>query len=178
MSIRDDQLFKVGVVTGTHGLRGDMKVRPLSSEPDTLLGAEEVCFSQKNGKTTFHQLTRAVPHKGNVLLRLRGLDHINEVEALVGSEVFMRVDQLPDLPEDEYYWQELKGMSVSDRQRGDLGDLEGMFSTGAHDVYIVRGRYGEIMIPVVSQFIIRVDREQRQIEVDLPEGLVPESDEV
>ncbi len=178
MSTRDNQLFKVGVVAGTHGLRGDLKVRPLSSEPDTLLGAEEICISQKNGKSVFHQLTRAVPHKGNVLLRLRGLDHINEVEGLVGSEVFMRVDQLPDLPEDEYYWQELEGMSVSDRLRGDIGILEGMFTTAAHDVYIVRGRYGEVMIPVVSQFIISVDRQKRQIEVDLPEGLVPESDEV
>lgn len=178
MAIREDEWFCAGVVRGTHGLRGDLKVRPVTDDSASLLEAEELEFRKADGAALRLVPVRASLHKGHVLLRLKGLEHIDEVQHLVGCEVFMPFQDLPELDEDEFYWFQLEGLKVIDRSRGELGALKEMFTTPAHDVYVVRGPYGEILIPAVEQMIVRVDLEARCMEVDLPEGLVPDSDEV
>jgi 16S rRNA processing protein RimM len=78
------------------------------------------------------------------------------------------------LADDEYYWSQLKGLAVIDRQRGPIGCLQQIFSTAAHDTYVVKGALGEIMIPAVKQFILEVNLQEQVVMVDLPDGLVPE----
>jgi 16S rRNA processing protein RimM len=173
-----EQLFPLGVVVGTHGLRGDLKVRPLTPDSHSLLTAEEVFFRDKSGRLSSHVPARAVPQKGNVLLRLRDMDTLEATQQLVGSDVLMRYVDLPDLDSDEFYWYELQGLKVVDRTRGELGVLDELLVTGAHDVYVVNGRFGEVMVPAVSPFVVDIDLESGQMTVDLPEGLVSEADEV
>ncbi|BCR03942.1 ribosome maturation factor RimM [Desulfuromonas versatilis] len=178
MAVRVGEWFCAGVVRGTHGLRGDLKVRPVTDDSASLLEAGELEFRKADGTATRQVPVRSSLHKGDVLLRLKGLEHIDEVQHLVGSEVYMPYRDLPDLEEDEFYWYQLEGLRVLDRTRGELGTLEEMFTTPAHDIYVVQGPYGEVLIPVVEQMIVRVDLVAGCIEVDLPEGLVPGSDEV
>jgi 16S rRNA processing protein RimM len=172
------QLFPLGVVVGTHGLRGELKVRPLTPDSRSLLTASQVFFRDKGGRLHSYEPARAVLQKGNVLLRLRGLETIEAAQQLVGSDVLMRYIDLPELDNDEFYWYELQGLKVVDRTRGELGVLEELLVTGAHDIYVVNGRFGEVMVPAVSPFVLDIDLESGQITVDLPEGLVPEADEV
>jgi 16S rRNA processing protein RimM len=61
---------------------------------------------------------------------------------------------------------------------GELGTLDDLFTTAAHDIYVVNGRFGEVLIPAVDEFVVEVDLPGRRMSVDLPEGLVRESDEV
>jgi 16S rRNA processing protein RimM len=168
-----DELLLVGVVVGTHGLRGDLKVRPLSDDSDSLLAAPQV-FLRRGDITRRHLPSRVTLHKGNYLLRLQGLGDINAAQPLVGSEVLMAFADLPELAAEEFYWFELAGMTVTDRVRGDLGTLEEVFTTAAHDVYLVRGPLGEILIPAVEGIVLEIDRDNRRLLVDLPEGLVEE----
>ncbi len=178
MSDARDELLVFGVVTGTHGLRGDLKVRPHSGDSESLLDAQQLFLRRGEGAPVKHVPARIVLHKGNILLRLKGLENIEAVQSLVGCEVLMRYSDLPELVDDEFYWFELEGMTVVDKVRGELGTLEDMFSTAAHDVYVVRGPLGEILIPAVDEFVLDVDPEGGRMTVDLPEGLVPEPDEV
>jgi 16S rRNA processing protein RimM len=173
-----DDLLRLGVVTGTHGLRGDLKVRPLADDPSALLAAHEVYLRDRQGKLTVCRVVAVKAHKAIVLLRLQGLENIDAVQPMVGCEVLMPRGELPALTDDEFYWFELEGLSVVDRRCGDLGVLEEMFSTAAHDIYVVRGRYGEVLIPAVEEFIVEIDRDGRRMLVDLPDGLVPEKDEI
>jgi len=178
MKEEQGQLFHLGVVVGTHGLRGDLKVRPLTPDSDSLRVASQVSFRDRGGRLQSYEPVRAVPQKGNVLLRLRGLTSIEAVQHLVGSDVLIPYADLPELAEDEFYWYQLQGVQVTDRTRGELGVLEELLETGAHDIYVVKGRFGEVMIPAVSQFIVEVDPESGRMTVDLPEGLVPEADDL
>ncbi len=173
-----EQLFPLGVVVGTHGLRGDLKVRPLTPDSRSLLTAAQVFFRDKGGRLRSLEPARAVPQKGNVLLRLRGMETIEAAQTLVGNEVLMRYVDLPDLDDDEFYWYQLEGLKVVDRTRGELGVLAELLVTGAHDIYVVNGRFGEVMVPAVSPFVVDIDLESGQMTVDLPEGLVSETDEV
>lgn len=172
----EQDLFLFGVVTGTHGLRGDLKVRPLTGDSSALTDAEVVFLRRPEGGTTEHRPGRIAFHKKHLLLRLEGVEGIDQAQPLVGAEVLMRYDELAELDESEFYWFELQGMKVVDVTLGELGVLEELYETAAHDIYVVRGRFGEVLIPAVDKFVIRIDRETGRMEVDLPEGLIRETE--
>lgn len=174
MGARSGELFRFGVASGTHGLKGDLKIRPETGDSTALADARTVLFRHSDGRLEEHAPTRISPHKGQLLLRLEGLGNIEAVQALVGCEVLMRFDDLAELDEAEFYWFELRGMAVVDETLGELGTLEDLFTTAAHDIYVVRGRFGEILIPAVDEFVREVDRNANRMVVDLPEGLVRE----
>ncbi|MFK5927148.1 MAG: ribosome maturation factor RimM [Desulfuromusa sp.] len=169
-----ESLLEIGNVVGTHGLRGDLKIRLKSGDPDLLLTMKQICLRLPSGEVQNLDISRQVLHKGQILLRLQGYDSIDLAEPMVGSQVLMAEELLPPLSGDEYYWGQLEGLQVVDRDRGAIGQLQKMITTAAHDTYVVNGRLGEILIPAVHQFIVEVDLEARVMQVDLPEGLIPE----
>jgi len=170
-SAKDDR-FLVGTIVGIHGLRGDLKVRPLSGDSTALTGVEKVFFSNSSSDESQHSVQRASAHKGNILLRLTGIGDADAAQACVGREVYVARGDLAPLPDDEYYWYELEGMKVVDRLRGELGSLVDIFTTAAHDIYVVRGERGEILIPAVDAMVVAIDIEHNTMQVDLPEGLL------
>lgn len=171
-----EALLHIADIVGTHGLRGDLKVRAHSGDPSVLLTVAEVILETPTATVIVAPISRQIPHKGVVLLRLKGFDSIELAEPLVGSKVKIPESALPELDDDEYYWEDLSGMRVIDRHYGDLGCLVRMFTTAAHDTYVVEGAYGEVLIPAVKEFVVAIDLEQRVIEVDLPAGLVSEQE--
>ena len=175
MDSRNEALLEVGKIVGTHGLKGDLKVRPSSDDPGLLLQVEQLYLRLPSGKVLTVQPRRQSLHKGLVLLRLQDYESIDLVEQFIGGDVLLPEHLLPALEDDEYYWRQLKGLPVVDRQRGPIGHLDQMFSTAAHDTYVVKGALGEIMIPVVEQFILEINLQERVVRVDLPDGLIPEA---
>lgn len=178
MGATEKELFRLGVVTGTHGLRGDLKVRPDSGDPAALQAARTLFLRDRAGDVLPYTPSKATLHKGTVLLRLNGLDSIEAVQSLVGCEVLVIASELPDLDEGEFYWRDLQGLTVVDRSRGELGTLEDFFTTAAHDVYVVQGVYGEILFPAVDEFVVEIDMTGRRLIVDLPDGLLPGTDDL
>jgi 16S rRNA processing protein RimM len=178
MGVEEDEMIRLGVVMGTHGLRGDLKVRTQTADAHVLRDARQVFLRRAGGTAVAYRPVLVKVHKSLYLLRLEGLDHINAVEPLVGCEVLMRRDDLPESPEDDAYWMDLQGVMVVDLRLGELGTLDDLFTTAAHDIYVVNGRFGEVLIPAVDEFVVEVDLPGRRMSVDLPEGLVRESDEV
>ncbi len=171
-----ESLLHVADVIGTHGLRGDLKIRAHSGDLSVVLAVAEVILETPTGTVIVAPITRQIPHKGVALLRLKGFDSIELAEPLVGSKVKIPESALPELDDDEYYWEELSGLQVIDRHYGDLGRLVRIFTTAAHDTYVVEGAYGEVLIPAVRKFVLAIDLEKRVVEVDLPAGLVPEQE--
>lgn len=178
MSLGAAELFEAGEVRGTHGLRGELRVRPLSGAGSALFDAPRVLLSRPGAAPVEYEVLRAAPTRDQVLLRLRGITDIGQAETLIGSKVLMHFADLPELPEDEFYWFELQGMSVVDRQRGDLGRIEDLYNSPAHDIYVVRGPRGEVLIPAVDEIVLSIERATRRMTVDLPEGLLPETDDL
>lgn len=169
------ELIEVADIVGTHGLRGDLKVRLRSGDDSVLRDASEVVLQRKDGTGSVVEIVRLSPHKGQLLLRFQGYEDINQAESLIGNVLLVAAADLPLLGDDEYYWRDLQGLKVIDRRYGDLGKLVRIFNTAAHDTYVVEGSYGEVMIPAVKQFVESVDLDEGQIRVDLPDGLVPDS---
>lgn len=173
--VKPDDLLEVGVVIGTHGLRGDLKIQPLPTGALALPGAREIYLQDSEGLLARHEAVRSSLHKQNILLRLSGLESRPAVEALIGASVWMAKADLPQLDDEQYYWSDLEGLEVIDQQQGALGRVVGMFTTPAHDILEVDGPTGEILIPAIEPFLVQLDRHKGQLHVNLPEGLVPEA---
>jgi len=169
-----ESLLEIGDIVGTHGLRGDLRIRLKSGDPDLLLTMKTICLRLPTGKVANIEITRQILHKGRVLMRLQGYDSIDLAEQIVGSLVLLAEEMLPDLHDDEYYWGQLEGLQVVDQQRGEVGKLQQLLSTAAHDTYVVNGCFGEILIPAVHQFVLEIDLKAGVMRVDLPDGLIPE----
>lgn len=176
MSAAENDFFHFGAIVATHGIRGDLRVRPLTPASTVLCEASEVILRADDGSEFRGVPLRAVVHKGNVLLRLQGYENVNLAEKFVGRDVLIPRSEVPDAGDEARYWQDVRGVEVFDRSRGLLGTLDDLFTTAAHDIYVVNGPYGEVLIPVVELFICEVDQSNRRMMVDLPEGLVPETD--
>lgn len=171
-------MTRLGVVTGTHGLRGDLKVRPLSPDAPALLGVKHVYLRRESAAALSCQVKKVSEHKSGFVVRLEGYDNIDAVAPLVGSDILVSVAEMPPIEDGSHYWAEIEGMSVVDRRLGEIGTMSDVFATAAHEVYVVDGRYGEVLIPAVPAFILNVDVVSRRVEVDLPEGLVTELDDL
>ena len=174
MKDKPKDLLEVGVVVGTHGLKGDLKIRPLPTGDLALPGAQTVYMQDSEGLPVRHQAVRSSPHKQHILLRLSGLETLAAVEGLTGALVLMDNADLPELAEDQFYWSDLEGMTAVDRQRGEIGRVVGMFTTPAHDILEIEGPAGEILVPAIEPFLVELDRDNGCLNLDLPEGLIPE----
>jgi len=172
MESASDAFFVVGVITGVHGLRGDLKVLPHSGDPAALLATERVRLILKGRPEQEFRVAVSRLHKGRVLLRLQGLADIQAVEGWVGAEVWSPYAELDELDEGEFYWHQLEGLTVVDRRLGELGVLSAYLETAGHDTWVVQGRFGEVLIPAVDAFIEAIEPAAGRIDVSLPEGLV------
>jgi 16S rRNA processing protein RimM len=176
MDVTPNDLLEVGVVIGTHGLRGDLKISPLPTGGLALPDARKVFLKDSKGLLVLHEAVRSSPHKQNILLRLAGLENLSAAEKLIGYSVWMAKEDLPELGEEQFYWSDLEGLEVVDEHQGPLGLVVGMFATPAHDILEVDGSAGEILIPAIEPFLVKLDRENGRLLVNLPEGLVPDAE--
>ena len=166
--------FRVGVIAGTHGLRGEVKVFPTTDEPRRFLDLKQVILD--TGREERILKIRSVKFfKKFVILGFEQMDRIEDVERLRGSSLLIdRKDALP-LEEGEYYIPDLLGLKVVTRESEEdvqIGTLKDVLMTGANDVYVVeKTDGGELLIPVIEQCIKEVNLEEGFVRVWIMPGL-------
>jgi len=174
MNNSPEKMIEIGQIVATHGLRGDVKVRLYSGGFEVLMTVDQVTLRLPAGDLLDLDIARQIKHKGQVLLRFKDHNSINEAEMFIRSKVLVAEDKLPELKDGELYWRQLKGLRVVDQVCGDIGLLNDIYTTAAHDIYVVEGRFGEVLIPAVKQFILDINLDAGVVSVALPQGLVPE----
>ncbi len=162
--------FTIGKVTGVHGLKGYLKVWSFAESIETFCSGNIVLLKtvEEDGGKEF-TIQKASPHKKGILLSLKGVDNRILAEDLVGKEIVIKRDQLPEPEEDSWYWQDLYGLDVVDHQKGALGKITDIFPTGANDVLVVTQDRKEILIPMHKHFVESVDIENKTVKTTLPE---------
>jgi 16S rRNA processing protein RimM len=103
-------------------------------------------------------------------MHLSGVDDRDTAEPLVGKEILVYRSRLPEPEDNAWYWQDLYGLTVTDEQLGDLGIIDTIFSTGAHDILVVKDQAKERLIPMHRQFVLSVNPENAVVVTRLPEG--------
>ena len=154
----------MGRIAAPFGVKGWVKVQPYSEDPGALMDFES--WRVGRGTTQLHYTVEAVQDHGNALIaKLTGIDDREAAFALRGQEISVARSELPAPEENEFYWSDLIGLLVVNREGVELGRVDSLMETGAHDVLAVRGKR-DYLIPFVAAFVGRVDLANGTIEVD------------
>lgn len=167
--MENKDLLSIGKIVGVHGLKGNLKI--YAESVDIFVPGISV-YLKSSVSTQSFKIIRVAPHKKNTLLLvLEGIDNRTLAETLTGSDVLIEKGLLPELDEETWYWHELIGLEVVTVSGENLGRLESIMPTGSNDVYIVKNRDKETLVPALASVVVSVDLDRQVMKVDLPEGL-------
>ena len=168
-----ENLIIIGKITGAHGVRGELKVYPLTDDPRRFLKLKE-CFicGQNFEKPEETSCASARIDRGNVLVKFQGVQDRDRAELLRGRFIAVTRDNAVKLKEGHYFITDLKGLTLIDDDRGDIGTVIDCFETGAQFTLEVK-REGKknLMIPFVKVYCYEVNIEEGYIKCRMPEGL-------
>ena len=167
-----EDLLQVGIITSTHGVRGEVKVYPTTDDPRRFRRLKEVVLD--TGKETLPLTIEGVKFfKQFVILKFKGLDNINDIEKYRQKSLYVTRKNAVRLQRDEYFIADLIGLKVQDEDGTELGTVKDVIETGANDVYegeIADGR--SLLLPAIKQCILNVDVENGMMQVHVLEGLL------
>lgn len=167
-----EDLLKVGVITTTHGVRGEVKVFPTTDDAERFLELEYVLLD--TGRELRRLDIKNVRFfKNLVILKFDGIDNINDIEKYKGKDLWIPREEAQELGEDEYYIADLQGLNVVLEDGTEFGTLRDVMETGANDVYIIdSNEHGEVLLPAIKECILDVDLEKNIMTVHLMKGLL------
>lgn len=167
-----EQLLQVGVISSTHGVRGEVKVFPTTDDVKRFKKLKKVILD--TGKEQLPLEIEGVKFfKQFVILKFRGIDNINDIEKYKGKSLLVDREHAVKLKKDEYFIADMIGMDVFTEDGELFGALKDVMETGANDVYIIEMTDGkEVLVPAIKQCILDIDIENRKMVIHLLEGLV------
>lgn len=167
-----EDLLQVGIITSTHGVRGEVKVYPTTDDPRRFRRLKEVVLD--TGKEKMNLEIEGVKFfKQFVILKFKGLDNINDIEKYRQKSLYVTRKNAVRLQRDEYFIADLIGLKVQDEDGKELGTVKDVIETGANDVYEVKMADGKsLLLPAIKQCILNVDVENGTMQVYVLEGLL------
>lgn len=166
------ELVRIGKITGTHGIRGMVKVYLYAGDDSSLAVVTDLVIDCADGRRQTVVATGVQSHGRKTLVTLEGYGAINDVLPLVGGELLIRRDQLPEPDEGEFYWEDLIGLRVRTVDGINLGTLSEIMETGSNDVYVVRDAGRELLLPATEEVVQEIDLEAGTMTVALLDGML------
>ncbi len=173
----EDWKLTVGEVTAPFSRFGEVKVNLETDFPDRFARLKEVCLRPKTGEARLFDVEKARFHKGQILLKLRGIDSINDAETLRNWKVQVRSQDAVPLPNNEFYIHDLIGCEVTLVEGKVLGKITNILRSPSNDVYVIGQGKEEILLPAIRDVIQSVDIAAKRIVVTPTPGLLPEEEE-
>ncbi|MFK7744407.1 MAG: ribosome maturation factor RimM [Roseobacter sp.] len=160
----------VGAIGGAYGVRGELRIKSFCAIAEDIDGYSPL--TSEDGSQTFH-LALIRPIKNGFAARIAEVASKEEADALKGTQLFARRDQLPTLPDDEYYHTDLIGLAVLDSGGAPLGTVKNVLDHGAGDILEVQrpGSSETVLLPFTIAAVPTVDLASGRIIADPPEGL-------
>ena len=169
-----EQLLQVGVISSTHGVRGEVKVFSTTDDANRFKKLKKVILDTGLEKKEL-EIQGVKFFKQFVILKFKGIDNINDIEKYKGKSLYVTRENAVKLKKDEYFIADLIDMQVVLEDGTLLGILTDVMKTGANDVYCVDSeKYGEVLLPAIGECILDVDVEGRKMTVHLMPGLIDE----
>lgn len=168
------QYFEIGKIVNTHGVRGEVKVIPLTDDPKRYGKLKSAYISSEiteNMQRYFFENVKY--HKNFVLLKIKDINDCNAAEKLKDKYIIIDRENAVKLPKDSFFICDLIDCEVYDEKDNKLGILTDILQTGSNDVYVVRSENKkEILIPALKSVVKEVSVEDKKITVALPQGLI------
>lgn len=167
-----EEVLQIGIITSTHGVRGEAKVFPTTDDVRRFKQLKEVLLD--NGRERIALEIEGVKFfKQMVILKFKGIDTLEDVAKYRQAGLYVTRENAVKLGRDEYFIADLIGMAVVDEEGQHIGNIEDVMQTGANDVYVIRmADGGELLLPAIRQCILDVDMQGQQMKVHILEGLI------
>ncbi len=163
------ELVKVGYITNTHGIKGDIKIYPLTDYPERFDEKIDFYIEDKNTKV---KIKKTRLYRGLVYAKLESYNDINEVLKFKDKYMYINKEDRLELPEDTFYISDLIDMEVIDGEKT-VGKVKEVLENNTNDIYICETKEKkEFMIPAVKEFVKKVDVVNKKIYVELIEGMI------
>ena len=167
-----EQLLQVGVISTTHGIKGEVKVFPTTDDAKRFKKLKQVYLDTGREKLVL-EIEGVKFFKQFVILKFKGIDDINSIEKYKGRSLFVDREHAVKLKKDEYFIADMIGMEVYTEEGSLFGSLRDVMETGANDVYIISTKeHGDVLIPAIRDCILDVNVEENRMTIHLMEGLI------
>ena len=167
-----EELFRVGVISNTHGIRGEVKVYPTTDNVRRFDDLKEVILDTGKEQLILH-VTSVKYFKNMVILKFKEFDNINDIIPYKGMDLLVTRENAIPLEEGEYYIADIIGSKVITDEDKILGTLTDVLQTGANDVYVVKTKDGkEVLLPSIEDCILDRDIENKIVKVHIMKGLL------
>ena len=165
-------MLRIGVVTKPHGLKGEVKVFPTTSEPERFRDCDEVYLVTKNELLTLH--VEGVKYfKKQAILKFKEFNRIEDVEAFHQCDLMVTRDDAIELEEGEYFLYDVPGCKVYDEDDKEIGEVKDVLETGANAVFVIQTTDGkEVLFPVIDECILAVDITNQRVQAHIMPGLL------
>ena len=170
--MRKEDCFYLGKIVRKHSFRGEVVVKLDTDEPELYQNLESVFVALGNDLVPFFIETISL-QKGNQLrIRFEDVENEADADAIMGIEVYLPLKFLPKLTGNKFYYHEIIDFDIEDVKIGHIGVITGVNDSSAQPLFEVNANGIDLFIPMIDKFIKKVDRENKKIIVETPEGLI------
>lgn len=170
--MRKDECFYLGKIAKKFSFKGEVLIYLDTDEPELYENMESVFVEFNNNLVPFF-IENSSLHKNDFLrVRFEDVDTEAEADSILGCEVYLPLNMLPKLEGNKFYFHEVIGFDIEDKRLGVFGKIVSINDASAQPLFEVVNGSVEILVPMIDQFLVKIDRENQKVIMDLPEGLV------
>ena len=170
--MRKEDCFYLGKIAKKFSFKGEVLIYLDTDEPELYENMESI-FVEFNKNLIPFFIENSSFHKNDFLrVKFEDVDNEEQADEIIGSEVYLPISMLPKLEGNKFYFHEVIGFEIEDHRLGVFGKIVSINDTSAQPLFEVINGNVEILVPMIDQFLVKIDRENKKVIMDLPEGLV------
>ncbi|EOZ96473.1 16S rRNA processing protein RimM [Indibacter alkaliphilus LW1] len=167
-----DNCFQLGYIAKVHGLHGEVSIVLDVDYPEDYEDIKHIFVEQKSRLVPLFLEHFVLQHANKVLAKFEEYDSVEAASNLVGSALYLPLSQLEELKDDQYYYHELIGFEVLDQNIGQIGEVKVIYDLETQDLLGVEHKGREVLIPLQDGIVQKVDKAEKKVYCQLPEGLL------
>lgn len=167
-----DACFQLGHIVKTHGIKGQVVAFFDVDFPEDYEDLESVFLEQQGRLVPFFIDTMEAQQKGRFIIKFEDITTIEQAEKLRNTALYLPLDELPELEEDQFYFHDVIGYTVVDANYGDLGIVKEFYDLPQQQLMAMEYLGQEMLIPVIDEIFLRADHDAKKLHINLPEGLL------
>lgn len=167
-----DACFQLGHIVKTHGIKGQVVAFFDVDFPEDYEDLESVFLEQQGRLVPFFIATMEAQQKGRFIIKFEDINTIEQAEKLRNTALYLPLDELPELEDDQFYFHDVIGYTVVDANYGDLGIVKEFYDLPQQQLMAMEYLGQEMLIPVIDEIFLRADHDTKKLHINLPEGLL------
>jgi 16S rRNA processing protein RimM len=167
-----DDCFNLGYIQKAHGVHGEIIAVMDVDHPENYQKLESVFIEINNKQLVPFFIERISIQKERAIIKFEEVDSLPQAEELISANLFLPLSQLPELGEKQFYYHEITGFLVEDKNLGPLGDIQNVYTLPQQDLVAMSYKGKEVLFPINDQTIVGINKVDKILTVELPEGLL------